>query len=93
MSIQDEFPPAKYIVFDGHLADAYTRLRARAAEMERAQNEFREFMANEAARIDECVAGCVGESVATPKEIFAHWAECCREYASKITPEPHQNKP
>ena len=36
-TIEEEFPPEKHLVFDGYLADAYTRLRARAVEMERAQ--------------------------------------------------------
>jgi hypothetical protein len=84
MSIEEEFPRVLTYV---EPAD-YTRFRARAVEMERAQADFREFMANEAARIEECVAGCVGESVATPKEIFAYWAECCRDYAAKLPPAP-----
>ena len=36
MSIQDEFPDQAEIVFDHDLAAAYTRLRSRAVEMERA---------------------------------------------------------
>lgn len=37
MSIEDDFPPEEAFSFDKQLADAYTRLRARAVEMERAQ--------------------------------------------------------
>lgn len=37
MSIEDEFPPETELHLDSVLADAYTRLRARAVEMERAQ--------------------------------------------------------
>ena len=36
-TIQEEFPPPASFGFDRELADAYTRLRARAVEMERAQ--------------------------------------------------------
>jgi len=37
-TIEEEFPPAAVFRYDTSLADAYTRLRARAAEMERALN-------------------------------------------------------
>jgi hypothetical protein len=37
---EEDFPPEKHLVFDGYLADAYTRLRARAVEMERALAEI-----------------------------------------------------
>jgi len=39
-TIQEEFPPHASFGFDRELAEAYTRLRARAVEMERALAEI-----------------------------------------------------
>jgi len=35
-TIEEEFPPEGKVYFEPHLAELYTRLRARAVEMERA---------------------------------------------------------
>ena len=59
-TIEEEFPTEEHIAFDGQLADCYTRLRARAVEMERALNEIVElhkFCADEKPN-SFCSKGC-----------------------------------
>lgn len=88
MSIEDEFPPEEALSFDKQLADAYTRLRARAAEMER-ENRFLEWqlacaqsrwhdarrMEREGALDRQAIGRVMSNQTISP------------------APEPHQNKP
>jgi hypothetical protein len=93
-AIEEEFPEIEDVeyIFPVRFAHEFNRLRARAVELERAQSEFREFMDNEAVRLDEC-ASYGGEAVATKQEIFAEWAECCRAYTGKLPPAPDTHQP
>jgi len=59
-TIEEEFPPEKSFHYDPDLASAYTRLRARAVELERALNEIvelHEFCADENPN-SFCSKGC-----------------------------------
>jgi hypothetical protein len=85
MSIQDEFPPETELHLDSVLADAYTRLRARAIEMERERDRYQ-------SAITACLDWANGRQ--------SEWGERAEKAFAFLdaaiyppAPEPHQTKP
>ena len=88
MSIEDEFPPEEWIDFQQELTALYTRLRSRAAEMEK-ENRFLEWqLACAQSRWDD--ARRMEREGALDRQAIGR---VMSNQTISANPQPHQNKP